>query len=158
MGILSDADINEADALSNGEPGQLEFLKGFENGWKEVKNRKFERGTGEEIRDLAHFMSRSVDDFGDRLRLPETYFLKYPADFGLHLGHIVACLRYHPKLILSVPPQLVSKLLEHLGKKYPKYHAYLITKFQKWKEDIKTHVATLQPPESQHYATLITLF
>ena len=157
MGIFSDDDVNDAEKLVGEEAGRIQFLRGFENGWKEVKRQKFEGGRSqEEIKDMAHFMGLSIEYFLSELKQYKADYLeKNPLQFGFRLGHIVATLRFHPPIILRLKPDEIVQLINALKESYPKYYNFLVARFQKWNKKVRTQLKILEPPQIGNYKYLI---
>ena len=141
MGIFSDDDINEADDLVKKSANRMEFLKGFERGWKGYKRDGYKPDTYATV--IVEMYERYLQEGID----------KNPENFGSALGMLVALIRFYPKKVLQYP-QVFIKYFRALSNHQPFYN-YAVSRIKRWNKKIKTMIGELSPSEQKAYADFL---
>lgn len=145
MGIFSDEEINEADRLISGELEEkvqaqsraiseqerkrlrLEFLEGFEKGWKWAKN-EYSTDPG----------TRSMITSGDLMRYLRTDTDKNIKDFAYGLGLLVGYFRHLPTVVIGITQVSWFEKYVNALKDKPEYYKFIVKRVRRWTKVIQT--------------------
>lgn len=162
MGIFSDDDVNEAEGLIKGELEKrvelksrsdaekekarlkLEFLKGFEEGWKAWKHLFKSKGTKVDgIWNVPQYISKDL--------------LQNPYEFGLGFGYLVGFLKFDPIGVLGCGHKGADAIIESvkLLKDKPQYYKMLEKRIIRWNNSIKPYVKNLDEQRQKQYLYII---
>jgi len=167
IGIFSDDDINDAERLieealkrPTQKPQQqyvtnlrdddkkkikLEFLVGFEKGYKKTKsvsNGEYPLGR---IKVNLTLGDLKVDQF------------KQPQDFGYGLGVLVGAMKFHPTYVLGDTTTVLHFMeqVHYLRDNKPEYYKMIEKRLKLWNEKIKGVIGELKEEEREHYKYLL---
>ena len=153
MGLFSDDEINEAEALvseSWNKESRIEFLKGFEESYKWTK-----KARNDEISAKAQeFLNEVIKhDYADPSAYERnTYRIK---QFGHMFGTLVSLFKYHPNLILNYEDQYTNRLcllfIKQLKSQSPKYYDFIKKRVIVWADKIKANPTELSPQQSEAF-------
>ena len=138
MGIFSDEDISDAQKSvgnSLNKERKIEFLQGFENGWKLIKSGKFYS-----IADILKWIKDGINT--------------NPEKFGYGFGFLVAILKFRQKEILSYHMDYYVDMIKSLETN-PKCAAIIKNRLKRWNKTIKKVSNELTEEQKDYYVTFL---
>jgi len=169
-GIFSDEDINEAERLikegfkkppvkglsleakltdEEKERIKREFLKGFEEGWKDTKSSEGKWGR------RGRYMGELSVGLGMDYLNVDIY--REPRKFGIGFGALVGTLKFQPKFIVSRPhiTDHFFNYVKFLKQHQPTYYQMIEKRLKRWNQNMKEHLGELSKAEQDRYIWLL---